>query len=573
MGIMFKNYIRTTYRLIPLAGLVLAGCQSPPPPAMHNAPLDLPPAYQQQSQLPAVQPVQQPIQQPQQQLYRAHNALEINFEEVQPATGATKTKSGGNIILRRSGEQAKLGYQGPSAEEIKADIEQSMAARIADLEAKLRTFTTNHTQMTRSQLLETQQQLKDTLAEVEERSKRYAAERAQLSTLQMAGLVKQQATEQSQALQKAQMAVATVAERAAKASIEGEKALLAAQAYTDQQLADMQAFATQMVQNNIAATESRLRTFAEAEISELTSDTQAQLAEQKNLTVETARSEAERLASQKAQEVEARLRQLTEEKAAQALAASTAAMSDVASKTLVQAQADLQQLAAAARPNDDEIRVIAAEVMADSSDQIRALAMQTLAESDDYIRTVAREAIKQDDPGMRAALAQVARQVILDENDNVTFAIRQVVSETVSEQQQMMAENEINTDNLNVAKLVPPDLDLASIEPAAGPLPHVAGDWVNIRDYKVIVHENDAPLAEILKNVLDSAEPYTGPWHIKWKLTRENQDIKTQNFSLDAETSFEKFVNYLAQYIFNTRGVQVTFNMFDAERMMVVSDE
>lgn len=567
---MLKTYIRRFYGVAPLVGLVLAGCQAAPEPQPTRVkPLDLPPAYQQQSLAPQGPSAFQVN-------YTSPNTPESQLAPAQkPATNKIETPSGGNIILRRSGEKASLGYQGPSAEEIKAEIEAGMAARIAELEEQLRTFTASHTEMTRSQLLATQQQLKETLEDVEERSKRYAAERAQISTLRMAELVKEQASARDAALQKAQMAVATVAERAAKATAEGEKALLKAQSYTDKRLANMQQFATQMVQNNISATEGRLRRFAENEMSRLTEATSQELAEQRDLAAQTARLEATEQARLKAQEVEARIRQLTEQKAQEVLAQSTAAMSEMASKTLGEAQTELKNLAAAARPDEAEIRNIASDVLANASDEIRALAMQTLAASDDYIRTVAAEAIKQDDPGMRDALAQVARQVILDQDDKITFAIQQVVSKTVASQQQeqALAAETIDTENLNVAKLIPPEMDLASIEPAAGARPAPVEDWVNIRNYKVIVHENDAPLEDILQKVLASAEPYTGPWHVKWKLTRENMDIKKQRFSLDAETSFENFVNYLAQYIFNTRGVQVTFNLFDAKRMMVVSDE
>ena len=39
-------------------------------------------------------------------------------------------------------------------------------------------------------------------------------------------------------------------------------------------------------------------------------------------------------------------------------------------------------------------------------------------------------------------------------------------------------------------------------------------------------------------------------------------DILQEKFSLDAETTFEEFVNYLASYMVNERGVKLSFSLF-----------
>jgi hypothetical protein len=76
----------------------------------------------------------------------------------------------------------------------------------------------------------------------------------------------------------------------------------------------------------------------------------------------------------------------------------------------------------------------------------------------------------------------------------------------------------------------------------------------------------------MLEKIIARAEPFTGPWEVRWKLKPENQDLMTEKFSLDAETTFAEFVSYLAQYLLNDRGVKLSFALFDRERVVLVSD-
>lgn len=97
-------------------------------------------------------------------------------------------------------------------------------------------------------------------------------------------------------------------------------------------------------------------------------------------------------------------------------------------------------------------------------------------------------------------------------------------------------------------------------------------DWMDLRQYRVAVHTDNLTLPEMLDTILKQARPYTGPWQVRWKLTSDNQDLLKETFSLDAETTFEEFINYLAQYIMNDRGVKLGFALFDRERLIVISD-
>ena len=111
--------------------------------------------------------------------------------------------------------------------------------------------------------------------------------------------------------------------------------------------------------------------------------------------------------------------------------------------------------------------------------------------------------------------------------------------------------------------------DTASVAIVDGVNP---GNWVELPRYHVVVHEDGRGLNDIMVDVLKRAEPYVGPWKIKWKLKKEHQDVLTEKFSLDAETTFESFVSYLSNYMQSYRGFGLTFNIFEAERVVVVTD-
>jgi hypothetical protein len=215
-------------------------------------------------------------------------------------------------------------------------------------------------------------------------------------------------------------------------------------------------------------------------------------------------------------------------------------------------------------------------------------------------------------PQVQAALSQAARNVIMKDN-KVVFAIRRVLAGQVG-----AASNSSNTayihlgndrlapdtvqldaNRLKIAALQAPGQgadnlsleQLAALQPASGPMPTAAplvstapavsresnlpgeaNKYIDIRTYKVIAHTENQTLEELLAGVVNRASKAAGPWQLKWKISPENQDLLTERFSLDVETNFEDFVAYIAQYIVNERGVKLSFNLFDSERIIVIAD-
>ncbi len=137
----------------------------------------------------------------------------------------------------------------------------------------------------------------------------------------------------------------------------------------------------------------------------------------------------------------------------------------------------------------------------------------------------------------------------------------------------------IDSKNLQVAILQPPSVNgdvTSDIRITALPEGYVAEtpieNWIDLQDYQVVVHAEDETLEDILGKVVHSATPFTGKWELKWKLKAENQDILSEKFSLNAETSFADFANYISSYMFSYRGFKLSFNLFDKERIVLVTD-
>ena len=252
-----------------------------------------------------------------------------------------------------------------------------------------------------------------------------------------------------------------------------------------------------------------------------------------------------------------------------------------------------------------QVATIAEQSVQNAAPQVRAIALQSLKDSQDYLRTLTREAVQESDPAMTQALANAARNVIT-KDDRVVFAIRKAVNEALAQPESLLnsagprtelgpdhdlvasiSDTAINPSSLGVSAI------LGALEPAAGgastsrttpQLPLIKNpyasvskarqrqDWMDLRQYRVAVHTDNLTLPEMLDSILKQAKPYTGPWQVRWKLTSDNQDLLKETFSLDAETTFEEFINYLAQYIMNDRGVKLGFALFDRERLIVISD-
>lgn len=136
---------------------------------------------------------------------------------------------------------------------------------------------------------------------------------------------------------------------------------------------------------------------------------------------------------------------------------------------------------------------------------------------------------------------------------------------------------EISAADLGIGRVIETDVKIAGVEVSPAPSGGVIGgyaseDWMDLEDYQVVLHENNTELEDILNNMVSRAEPYVGPWQVKWKLRNENMDVLKERFSLDVETDFNAFASYLSNYMKSYRGFGLTFNIFRKERVLVITD-
>ncbi len=393
-----------------------------------------------------------------------------------------------------------------------------------------------------------------------------AAELAQklvLQEQQLASLQQQQTTNNAETREFAKL-------QAELARAEAEK----------EAIARSMAASTQHVAVQAAATEARLNREILA---------QQQLANQ-NLTAQLRDYTVGQMAASKAatlQEVGGQLQQLAGQ-----VAAVSASMLQPA------------QVAAIADRQAAE-QVAAAQPAFEASAQ--ALALQTLGNAKPYLQTIARGAVADADPAMQQALGQAVERALQQQDSSAAFSMRKaIVDELAAATQGAISpttrlgndlepaagpngtpELALEAARLRLGRLLAPTENAVASGPVLASLPavsspEVAGvslqrararnDLMNLRDYKVVVHEDGQTLPDILGKIIKRAEPFTGTWQLKWKVSAENSDLLTEKFSLDAETTFGEFVSYLAQYLLNDRGVKLSFSLFDRERVVLVSD-
>tara|TARA_R110000868_G_scaffold218576_1_gene469026 strand:+ start:171148 stop:172860 length:1713 start_codon:yes stop_codon:yes gene_type:complete len=149
---------------------------------------------------------------------------------------------------------------------------------------------------------------------------------------------------------------------------------------------------------------------------------------------------------------------------------------------------------------------------------------------------------------------------------------------SMEDEKLLEANNEdIHKGDLAIGRIVESSAKVSGIEMTPGAEGGVVGgyaqeDWIDLEDYQVVLHENNSQLSDILDNMLKRAEPYVGPWQVRWKLKESNMDVIKERFSLDVETDFDSFASYISNYMKGYRGFGLTFNIFRAERILVITD-
>lgn len=97
-------------------------------------------------------------------------------------------------------------------------------------------------------------------------------------------------------------------------------------------------------------------------------------------------------------------------------------------------------------------------------------------------------------------------------------------------------------------------------------------EWINLEDAPVTIHVENEKFEDLIQRALNNAAVHSGPWNLKWKLKRENENLLYTQFSLDAEVKFGELINDVKKYIVNYNGVVLYFRVFKEKRVLIVSD-
>lgn len=96
--------------------------------------------------------------------------------------------------------------------------------------------------------------------------------------------------------------------------------------------------------------------------------------------------------------------------------------------------------------------------------------------------------------------------------------------------------------------------------------------WVALEDSPIALHVENEKFEDLILRALNNAAINSGPWNLKWKLKRENENLLYTKFSLDAEVKFGEFLNNVKSYVINYNGVRLYFRVFKEKRVLIVSD-
>ena len=97
-------------------------------------------------------------------------------------------------------------------------------------------------------------------------------------------------------------------------------------------------------------------------------------------------------------------------------------------------------------------------------------------------------------------------------------------------------------------------------------------EWVDLEDAPITLHVEDEKFEDLILRAINNAAIHSGPWNLKWKLKKENENLLYTKFSLDAETKFGQFINNVKAYVINYNGVRLYFRVFKEKRVLIVSD-
>ena len=96
--------------------------------------------------------------------------------------------------------------------------------------------------------------------------------------------------------------------------------------------------------------------------------------------------------------------------------------------------------------------------------------------------------------------------------------------------------------------------------------------YVRLSDINMVVDVSSKTIREVVDMVVSDAADKTGPWQVKWRLRKEHEFLLREKVNLTAESTFGEFIDHLVDRVNNMTGVRLFVTIFDASRIIVISD-
>lgn len=126
--------------------------------------------------------------------------------------------------------------------------------------------------------------------------------------------------------------------------------------------------------------------------------------------------------------------------------------------------------------------------------------------------------------------------------------------------------------NKSYADLVSGRLEGGQIDKIARVITRATTDVATLEAAQLTLHERDRPLKEIIGAILTDLEPQVGKWELQWELDAENLKIPDERWTVAAESTFNEFLRYVVEKVYDLHGVKLSFKVFDRTRLIVVTD-
>lgn len=89
---------------------------------------------------------------------------------------------------------------------------------------------------------------------------------------------------------------------------------------------------------------------------------------------------------------------------------------------------------------------------------------------------------------------------------------------------------------------------------------------------QLVLNEQDKPLKDIFSQIFTDVAPQIGVWQVQWALSPPHASLAEEAWSVTAETSFDDFLAYITRQVRETHHIDLTFQRFDQNKVVVVSD-